>query len=271
MGLLSKAAFKTVPLYPDEMGKILIDRILRIPPGKNAPDTALSLLKAYGSFHTGLCFSRSGDAYLSYASSGGEAKQFSLSGELVKSAGRNFFSIEAPEISAALSGSVKLWIFPLDEKSDNLLLLAEDGFSAFDPESLSPVIAEIRRVLVPPAGKSLLKQGQKKKAAQIISPLGVTEGISKYCEGNPVFQGIVFEMPDTYNNSTDFAEALGLVLATLGAALPLPSHFCLVLIPGDFDRELLTHRLAKSLKIKSVFQFKSNSPDKAIKLLHAYL
>jgi hypothetical protein len=106
---------------------------------------------------------------------------------------------------------------------------------------------------------------------QIISPLSVTNEISEYCKNNPVFQGIVFETPDTYNSSAEFAEVLAGVTAALGTALPLPSRFCLVLVPGDFDRELLIHRLTESLKIKAVFQLKANSPDKALQLLHAYL
>jgi hypothetical protein len=109
------------------------------------------------------------------------------------------------------------------------------------------------------------------KTTPLVSPLDVTNGINAYRENNPAFQGVVLEIPDTCGSSVDFAEVLAGVTAALGTTLPLPSRFCLVLVPGDFDRELLIHRLTGSLKIKAVFQFKANSPDEAMQLLHTYL
>ncbi|MDR0602577.1 MAG: hypothetical protein LBG42_09385 [Treponema sp.] len=130
-------------------------------------------------------------------------------------------------------------------------------------------IKAVPRSAAPELG--LLRQGQKKKAAHIISPQGVTDGIGAYHRNNPVFQGIVLEMPDEYDNSTDFSAMISKIINGLGASLPLPYRFCLVLIPGVFDHELLTHRLTRSLKIRAPFYFRANSPGEALKLLHAYL
>ncbi|MDR1420456.1 MAG: hypothetical protein LBI86_08795 [Treponema sp.] len=119
--------------------------------------------------------------------------------------------------------------------------------------------------------RSLLKQGQKRRAAHTISPQNVTDGIDTYCGSNPVFQGIVFEMPDEYRDSTEFSGALSRIMGGLGSSLPLPCRFSLVLVPGDFDHELLAHRLTRSLKIRAPFQFRANSSGEAMKYLHAYL
>ncbi|MDR1286255.1 MAG: hypothetical protein LBK08_01470 [Treponema sp.] len=117
----------------------------------------------------------------------------------------------------------------------------------------------------------LLKQGQIKKTAHTISPQGVMDGIGAYCGSSQAFQCIVFEMPDEYRDSAEFSGVLSGIVGALGLSLPLPCRFSLVLVPGDFDHELLAHRLSKSLKIRAPLQFRANSPAEAMKHLHAYL
>jgi hypothetical protein len=294
MGLLSKAGFQSVPEPPpatDEMGNALRDRILRIPAGETAADTALNLLKAYASFHAGICFSRSGTVFTPYASTGIVNEKLSIPCDEIDAAiqpGMNYAAVDVPELKE-LSGEGMIWIFLLDAEKIHYLLLAEDNFTALDPQSLYPLIKDISKVLIPsvpskssrtskppvpsvPSEKrSFLKQGQKVQKALVVSPLGVTSGIKKYHGSHAAFQGIVVEMTDEYSDSADFAPVLSTITASLGEVLPLPSRFCLVLVPGETDRELLAHRLSKSLKTRTPFQFRADSPDKALKLLHAYL
>jgi hypothetical protein len=121
------------------------------------------------------------------------------------------------------------------------------------------------------ADEGFLSKGQAKKNALTVSPQGITDGIRGYLSCHTGLQGIVVEMTKDYGNSTDFAGELGRIVSSMGEALPLPARFCLVLIPAEADRELLAHRLSRSLKTTVSFHFRAESLDKALKLLHAYL
>jgi hypothetical protein len=123
----------------------------------------------------------------------------------------------------------------------------------------------------PVAGGSLLKRGLDKKTAMSLSPQGISGVIQEYHKDHPFFQGIVLEMPASYDSSSLFSENVGKIISSLGSVCPLPARFCLILIPDTLDSELLSHRLARSFETGSPLQFRADSLDKAVKLLHSYL
>ena len=103
MGIPDKDSAETQEL--DERGKALIGRILRIPPGPAVPYTALSLLKAYGSFQAGICFALENGSYINYTSVGLGIDKITIPKERIYSPERassvyfQFSAKEKPEIN----------------------------------------------------------------------------------------------------------------------------------------------------------------------------
>jgi len=136
----------------DEMGKTLAERIRRLPENENTPYTALSLLKAYANFHSGICLSLKDGVYSSYLSIGAETGELSIPQEEVWSEDRahqKYFRFEFDGES-----DFDRWIFPLDPSVLNasgpwasIMILetdkANDQGSAFNPGSVSEVIADV--------------------------------------------------------------------------------------------------------------------------------
>jgi hypothetical protein len=61
------------------------------------------------------------------------------------------------------------------------------------------------------------------------------------------------------------------MLARAGAVCALPSGNCLVLVPGAADRELLAHRLSKSLNAAVLCQCGAASAEEAYSALDSWL
>jgi hypothetical protein len=283
MGLLSRAANAAPAL--DELGEALKDRILRIPSGSGSVDTALSLLKAYGAFQTGYCFSLSGDVYTCYASTGTIREKISIDRRRIPQ-GRNGDYFRSPDLVPQGDES---WIFPLDDKKThlNFILLTTKKGTLFYPEEMALIIRNVRSVLLPRGEKGppedgkntessssgLLQEGQKKRRLMEVSPAGIEEAIGSYYKNHSEVYGFVLEMGESggWDDSSQFAGEIRRVISSLGEVFPLPSLYCLVLVPVFVDWELLARHLSKSLKIKTPFHFKANSTNNALKLLHSYL
>jgi hypothetical protein len=86
--------------------------------------------------------------------------------------------------------------------------------------------------------------------------------IREYHKNQPSFQGIVLNIP--------FDPKISRMLSDLGAAFSLSPENTLALIPGALDRELLAHRLSKSLNAPVLFQFQADDPGRALDLLKPY-
>jgi hypothetical protein len=86
--------------------------------------------------------------------------------------------------------------------------------------------------------------------------------IREYHKNQPSFQGIVLKIA--------FDQKLSRMLSGLGAAGFLSPENTLVLIPETVDRELLAHRLSKSLNAQVLYQFEADDPGKALDLLEPY-
>jgi hypothetical protein len=93
-------------------------------------------------------------------------------------------------------------------------------------------------------------------------PGNTEQKIREYHKNHPAFQGMVLKFP---RNDT-----ISRAVSAFGAVLSLSPENSLVLIPGDVDRELLAHRLSKTLKAQVLYQFQADDPGQALSLLAPY-
>jgi len=96
-----------------------------------------------------------------------------------------------------------------------------------------------------------------------------------WVEGSP-FGGIVLELPDgAPPGPAGIAEPLldqvTRMVASVGAAAPLPGGRCLVLLPGDRDDDLIAHRLCASLDARALAVFRAAQVDAALLELRPFL
>jgi hypothetical protein len=286
MGLLTKAAGKTVPEL-DEMGKALLDRIRRLPPRKTTPYTALSLLKAYGSFQTGLCLSLRKKNYTSYATIGLGVEKISIPGEKLYSpeivqgmaeGGGSF--IKLPEIAGldekSASEGLCYWAFPLDKESPwgALVLLGDNNSPLFNPVPLSQIIGGALEIFSPQIDKILVRKTRSNASqglAHASDPLEAA--IAQYNKLNSEFNGIVLDLPAGAGEgkAEEFNKAVCNMASLVGLTLALPSGRSLVLFPDPLDKELIAHRLSNSLNAEALLVFKAASPGEALELMGPYL
>jgi hypothetical protein len=290
----------------DGAGKALRDRLLRLGSKKFSAYTALSLLKGYSSFKIGACLDLSGDgAYKSYAIVGlGIAKlSISLTGLLPED--QAFFKIPHPE-SLDLkfaTPEMNLWIFALDDfdPCKRLLFAAEEAGSAFNPETVALILSETNEMFFPapapaesaPEGFDLELPGETEgretpepvpeaaRAEPAASPdfpeetaKTVEEAaakITEYQRLNPVFQGILLEIPGHGKApGYSFVKQVAIMTGVLGAAFALPSRRVLILLPPQLDRELIAHRLSTSFATEVLACFEARNADQTLELIQPY-
>jgi hypothetical protein len=284
MGLLTKAAGKAVPEL-DKMGKVLLDRIRRLPPKKSTPYTALSLLKAYGSFQAGVCFSLWKGNYTSYATVGLGVEKISIPCEKLYSpeiSERPFAKLSiTAEVSIKLSGEgLCYWAFPLDGEDPwgALILLGDNNNPLFNPGVLRQIIQGASEIFNPQIDKILTRNietgapaSQSQYLVNISNPLEAA--IAQYSKINTQFNGILLDLPAgmAKDKTEEFNKTVYNMVALLGITVVLPSKRSLILIPGPLDKELIAHRLSKSLNTKALMVFKAGSPGEALDFIRSYL
>jgi hypothetical protein len=277
MGLLTKATGKVVSEL-DEMGKALLNRIRRLPPRKTTPYTALSLLKAYGSFQTGLCLFLWKGNYTSYATVGLGIEKISIPGKELYSpemSGRHFIKIpDTAELGKKLASGEGLcyWAFPLDRESpwSALILLGDNNNPLFNPEFLSQIIQGALEIFSPQIDKILRRnnQAQVSQSSENI-PDSLEAAIAQYNKINLQFNGILLDPPA--DPEEDFNKAVYNMVALMGITMVLPSGCSLILIPGTLDKELIAHRISSSLNAKVLMIFEAGSSKEALDLIRPYL
>jgi hypothetical protein len=276
MGLLTKAAGKTVPEL-DEMGKALLDQIRRLPPRKTTPYTALSLLKAYGSFQIGLCLSLRKENYTSYAAIGLGTERINIPCEnlyVPETAGQPFIKLSgALDLGKKLAGDdLCYWVFPLDAESPwgALILLGDNHNPFFNPQSLRQIIQGALEIFNPQIDKILTRKAQN-PASQYLANISdpAEAAIAQYNKINSQFNGILLDLPA--DTAEDFNKAVYNMVTLLGIAVVLPSGRNLILLPGTLDKELVAHRLSKSLNVKALMVFTAESSGEALNFIRSYL
>ncbi|MDR2068678.1 MAG: hypothetical protein LBP71_02285 [Spirochaetaceae bacterium] len=85
-----------------------------------------------------------------------------------------------------------------------------------------------------------------------------------------VFGGIIFEIPEN-TEYRDFNDEVASMTASFALTMPLPPFYCLILFPSSIDKELLAHRISRTLNTEVFLFFESESPEGAFEILRPYL
>jgi hypothetical protein len=100
----------------------------------------------------------------------------------------------------------------------------------------------------------------------------IWEELLKYGKDRAGFQGIVLSPPeDTNTGSAAFTNQVSAMVHSFGTALPLASSGSLILFDSAKDRELICHRITKTLGVRALFNFAADSPKAAYQLIQPYL
>jgi hypothetical protein len=292
MGLLSRANGRRSgeeSLAPetgselDEMGKALMDRIRRLPPKKTTPYTALSLLKAYGSFQAGLCLNLRKESYTSYATIGLGVKKIIIPQEKIYSpetSGKAYMQFDSARDLSAMFEDEQLvfWCFPLDRDSPwgAVLLLGDNNNPNFNPEFLNTIIQGCLEIFNPQIDKILMRNSSGDGAADqypVNASDPVEVAITQYCRIHSEFNGIILDIPaGTAEEDTEqFNKTVSGMVALFGTTVLLPSKRSLVLLARPMDKELIAHRLSKSLNTKALLVFEAGNPGEALSLIRSYV
>ena len=301
MGLLSKAGShvirKTVLSGPslaagqsslpceslDEMGKALRERLGRLPIKRTTPYTALSLLKAYGAFKLGICLSLKDRYYSSYVYVGFGVEKISIPQEAIWSeekAHAKYFKLDshAGIETTNFKKNLNYWVFPLDspmhsirEPWKTIMILGAHGCSDFKPEPVSAILDDVADKLIFPGSsgreeaavnttEQINLNGPEQNEAAPQQSL-IEEKIAQFHQMHLDFNCVVLENP---SGKPDFCEKISSMIDTLGTIVPLAYNCPLILFPIVIDRELIAHRLSKTLKTKVLLSFAASNPENAL-------
>jgi hypothetical protein len=285
MGFLSKAIVAST-LNPSE--RTVRDRILRLIQRKEgtSPYTALSLLKAHAAFQIGVCLSLRNDRYVSYASVGLGITRTIISPDLITACTipntmHPYCKVDTPEqfpMNAAEDADI--WLFPLEDAAPEhpchvFLLIVENGSPTFNPTGFACIVATVRKALLPSSREEAATTPPEPFVGSADSSLiptreSVESSISEYYKEHPVFQGIVLELP-THEDERDLAlRQLDQMVSSLGVVIRLNNTRDLALFPQEMDRELIVHRLVKSLGVLCPRSLEADSPERAFAILESF-
>ena len=99
------------------------------------------------------------------------------------------------------------------------------------------------------------------------------EEIAQYHETNAAFHCLVFEHPASAgeDEKAGFCKKVSEMIHKTGVVIPLSLNRPLILLPGAMDRELIAHRISKSLKATPLLSFEADSPENALGKLQSLL
>ncbi|MDR0670246.1 MAG: hypothetical protein LBF95_09210 [Treponema sp.] len=98
--------------------------------------------------------------------------------------------------------------------------------------------------------------------------------IIKYCNTFTSVHGIVLACPRSYDEEKEretFCGQVSRIVAALGSAVPLSSRHILVLFSNTIDRELLAHRLSKSLETEAPVVFQADNVNAVVEYIRPFL
>jgi hypothetical protein len=287
MGLLSRAAKvvttaieKPFPGF-DEMGKALVNRIRRLPSRRGSPYTALSLMKAYGSFQAGACLFLRNGIYASYANVGLGIETITIPEKKVFSPEKGkekFFKHSDPAALGIknLDLDYDVWVFPLDTRSPwgSVLLLGSGGSSLFNPEAIYRIVEKILDTINPQIDRGIERNARNENDEAPLPAEDSPEAvIVRYQEANPSFSCVVFDSPENPDGAEKdgFYQKIAQMTRLFGAASALPNGRSMVLLPAALDGDLIAHQLSSSLKTKILAVVSADNPDKALSEIKPYL
>jgi len=113
-------------------------------------------------------------------------------------------------------------------------------------------------------------QSTLRKVKISIKNLDVLEkSISEYQKAYRIFGCILLENQAREKGKADFFEKLTKVTGDIGITGSIDQDHALVLLPTEMDRELIAHRLSKSLNARPVLSFKATSPEYVINRINS--
>ncbi|MDR3144840.1 MAG: hypothetical protein LBU21_01030 [Treponema sp.] len=98
--------------------------------------------------------------------------------------------------------------------------------------------------------------------------------ILKYCNTYTSVHGIVLAYPKNYDEEQQgesFCAQVNRIVTALGSAVPLSARHTLVLFSNTIDRELLAHRLSKSLETEVPAVFQADNVDVVVEYIRPFL
>jgi hypothetical protein len=105
-------------------------------------------------------------------------------------------------------------------------------------------------------------------------PAELKNEIIKYCNTYTAVHGIVLAYPQNYDEKKEgesFNHQVNRIIAALGSSVPLPSRHSLALFSNTVDRELLAHRLSKSLGTEALAMFAADNVGSMVEYIRPYL
>jgi len=94
--------------------------------------------------------------------------------------------------------------------------------------------------------------------------------IAKFCGIYNNFNCILFEVPQNTEDKTDFCKKVNAMVGKMGTVIPLPNGRPLVMLPLSLDRELIAHRLSKTLNTKILLSFQADSSEIVINNINSF-
>jgi len=97
--------------------------------------------------------------------------------------------------------------------------------------------------------------------------------IAQYHETNAAFHCLVFESSGSAgdDDKTGSHKKFSDMINIAGSVIPLPLNRSLILLPIAKDRELIAHRISKSLKTTQLLSFEADSPENALNKIRPLL
>jgi len=121
----------------------------------------------------------------------------------------------------------------------------------------------------PASGEKALNNSSSESFDQKI-PRPFEDEIVQFHQMHINFNCIVLENPETITGKAhstekaDFCEKVSKVIDKTGTVVPLPQDRPLILLPLVMDRELIAHRLSKTLKTNPLLSFEANNPGNVL-------
>ena len=254
-GLLSAAASLKAKTADSEtpMERSCRDSILRLGPVGNTADTALSVIKAYYPFDSGACLARGTDAWVSYASLGvetgiGKALALPLSSLSVERGVVEIGTAGSLGIGALRSAS-RLWAFPFRQADEDfILLLAEAADGPLPVKEISSLLASCassfaRRTPRGPHGDDELRTA----LAAAFDTRRREKELRLLIVERSAAQGAVLSADTQEPGADDFLARSRAAVSAVGNCERLSGKRLIVAVPSSIDKDLLSHRIVKSL------------------------
>ena len=153
------------------------------------------------------------------------------------------------------------------------LVLENDTF----PETPAELLEELEEEPIPEAPAELLEELDTK--TNEVTPettadiAALEEKIAQFHQTNADFHCILCDVPASAgeDEKKGFCNKLAEMINKTGSVIPLPSNRPLILLPITMDRELIAHRLSRSLNTKPLLSFEVNSPENVINKINSFL